>query len=119
MRQFHDRAMQSLCDDLGVDTSDGEVRFKWVSLAVADLTQQLATAQATIAWHDKRDQAQEDERDQLQATITAAQAEIARLRFTLNVIATAETKQGGQYIAESGAVLQRIAINALNPQEPT
>jgi len=48
MRQFHDRAMQSLCDDLGVDTSDGEVRFKWVSLAVADLTRQLATAQQEV-----------------------------------------------------------------------
>ena len=42
MRRYHDNAIEALYDTLGIDTSDGEIRFKWVHLAVSDLKQQVA-----------------------------------------------------------------------------
>lgn len=42
MHQYHDSAMAALSDTLGLDTSDGESRFKWVNLAISDLKQQVS-----------------------------------------------------------------------------
>ena len=38
---YHDNAMEALYDTLGIDKSDGEIRFKWVRLAIIDLKQQV------------------------------------------------------------------------------
>ena len=61
LRRYHQAAMEALYDDLSIDKSDGEIRFKWVSLAVnglkldlAEAQQQLAQAQAEIEdWRTK------------------------------------------------------------------
>ena len=48
MRSFHDAAIKELYRMLGVDGSDGEIRFKWAALALARKLDELAALRAEL-----------------------------------------------------------------------
>lgn len=49
MRRFHDACIRDLYTMLGVDASDGEIRYKWASLAVSSIKRKLAAAESRLA----------------------------------------------------------------------
>jgi hypothetical protein len=44
LRQFHEACVKDLYEKLGVDGSDGEIRYKWAALAVSELQANLAAS---------------------------------------------------------------------------